>query len=252
MGGTHPIPSGRETRTRLQVRPILVETRELRLAQHRKNTCAFALPSREPAQVVLQTQPDPRQERHDRDIRRRESFPERPVPLPLRQEERLDVLQRRDELLGVAVLEHQRDVGGDQLGGDGVDEETRLGALDGVGGEDVGGGKEVGDEFNENEGFGELDGFWRGLVGWHYWATVRYSGDLWRRVAVRLGGQQTTVRVRTLPAGLTLGKYHSGLFERSISYLVKVAFASASAISVCVHHEFNTTEDSSKCQLHTI
>ncbi len=38
---------------------------------------------------------------------------------------------------------------------------------------------------------------------------------------------------RTLLAGFTFGAYHSGLFCRSISYLVNGAFASARAISAC-------------------
>ena len=47
--------------------------------------------------------------------------------------------------------------------------------------------------------------------------------------------------MHTLLAGFTLGAYHSGLFWRSISYLLNSALASASASSACHNMCFRLT-----------
>ena len=68
--------------------------------------------------------------------------------------------------------------GGRELGADGVDEEARLGAVDGGGGEETGGGEEVRDELDEDERLGEFGGLRGGVVWRGLGPTVGYRRDL--------------------------------------------------------------------------
>ena len=242
------VEGGDEARTSLKVGPVLVAPRKLGLLEQTEDARALALPSGEATKVVRERDLQATQERRNGYI----SGGELADGEALRREERLDGLGGLHELLGVRVVDEHAELRGVELVGDGVDEETRLGAQDGVLGEDARLGEEVGDELDEDERLVELDAVGRGLVGWDLRATERDGGDLLGCVSASRRSAWSHSCGLTLPTGLTFGRYHSGLFWRSISYLVKLAFASASAISVCQSPVFSHARLGSRLESRTL
>ena len=88
------------------------------------------------------------------------------------------MLERLVEVLDGRVAHLERVPRGRELARDGLDEEARLRALDGVRGQQARGGEEVGDELDEDKRLGELDGLGRGIVGRSLGAAVGNRGDL--------------------------------------------------------------------------
>ena len=170
----YPVKGGGEAGTSLKVIPVLVEPRELGLLEQPEDARALSFVGWEASQIRRQRNLQSSQEWSNCDIGGGEFANSE----ALGGEERLDGFSSLHELLGVAIVDEHRELGGVELVGGGVDEEASLSTEDGVLREDAGLREEVCDELDEDQGLVQLDGLGRGLVSRDLGTTKCDGGDL--------------------------------------------------------------------------